>query len=423
MLASRMPSICCARTGLSNQMPSSLLLSLAYLVSIPPFLINLLIGCLAAMVLFRLVSRIYDERIALWSAIAMTFSSYFIFNAATYFSHMASLLEGLLFVYLAYRYIQTEKLLYALGAGLFLGMLIMTRQLTAVIFLAPFVVYYFYKLKLRAVTPLILMAVGTAPFVGFFLWYNNEITGSPFVPVTMWTNSDEALGFVKGHTPVKGAKFTFKRLAMFLYWASPSFLILYFLYLLQRIRDYRKILLHPEDYIFLLLMAGYFFYYHSGGNQYGPRFYLEGFPFLVVLVVARALRTNQRWAKVFLFVAIIFNFIRIPFIAYREHRVVEERKDVYAQVENNGIKNAVIFISSQTSVMRPMPVEDLNRNDRRYENDVLYARDLGPENIKLIDYYRGKKEFYLYKREIDAVHGSLVKISDDNGSAMRRNGE
>lgn len=400
-----------------------LLLSLAYLVSIPPFLINVLIGCLAAMVLFRLVSRIYDERIALWSAIAMTFSSYFIFNAATYFSHMASLLEGLLFVYLAYRYIQTEKLLYALGAGLFLGMLIMTRQLTAVIFLAPFVVYYFYKLKLRAVTPLILMAVGTAPFVGFFLWYNNEITGSPFVPVTMWTNSDEALGFVKGHTPVKGAKFTFKRLAMFLYWASPSFLILYFLYLLQRIRDYRKILLHPEDYIFLLLMAGYFFYYHSGGNQYGPRFYLEGFPFLVVLVVARALRTNQRWAKVFLFVAIIFNFIRIPFIAYREHRVVEERKDVYAQVENNGIKNAVIFISSQTSVMRPMPVEDLNRNDRRYENDVLYARDLGPENIKLIDYYRGKKEFYLYKREIDAVHGSLVRISDDNGSAMRINGE
>lgn len=391
-------------------------LSIAYLLHIPPFLINTIVACLAALVLFKLVRRMYDARIAWWATVTMVFSSYFVFNAATYFSHMVSLLEGLLFVYLAYRYLQTEKLMYALGAGIFLGMLTMTRQLTAVIFVAPFVVYFFYKLKLKAIVPLLVMAIGAIPFVAFFLWYNYKITGNAFVPVTMWTNSDEALGFVKGHTPVKGAKFTFKRLAMFLYWASPSLLVLYFYYLIQRLRDFRNVLLHPEDYVFLLLMVGYFFYYHSGGNQYGPRFYLEGFPFLVAFVVAKVLRTNVKWAKVFLFVAIIFNVVRIPFIAYREHKVVEERKDVYAQVEQKGIRNAVVFISSQTSVMRPMPVEDLNRNDRHYENDVIYARDLAGQNIQLINHYRGKKDFYLYKREVDAVQGKLIKIDGANPS-------
>jgi hypothetical protein len=389
------------------------LLSLAYVINIPPFLINTLIGWIAAVVLFRLVRRIYDERIALWSTIAMVFSSYFIFNAATYFSHMASLLEGLLFVYLAYRYLQNEKIIYAFAAGIFLGMLVMTRQLTAVIFLLPFVVYYFYKLKLRALGPLALMAVGALPFVAFFLWYNYKITGDPLVPVTMWTNADEALGFVKGHTPVKGAKFTFKRLAMFFYWASPSLLLLYFFYLVLRAKEFKKILLHPEDYIFLLLIVGYFFYYHSGGNQYGPRFYLEGFPFLVIFVVAKTLRTNHHWFKVFLFAGIIFNVVRIPFIAYREHRIIEERKDIYAQVERKNITNAVVFISSQTGVMRPMPVEDLNRNNHYYRNDVIYARDLGKENVRLMDHYRGSKDFYLYRRKPDVVEGELVKISDE----------
>jgi hypothetical protein len=396
-----------------------LLLSIAYVLHIPPFLINMLLGFLAAVLMFKLASRLYDERIALWSTIAMVFSSFFIFNAATFFSHVASLLQGLLFVYCAYRFLQTQRKIYVLAAGIFMGTLIMTRQLTALIFLVPFVIYYFYQLKWRAVFPLILMAIATLPFVGFFLWYNYKITGDPFVPVTMWTNADEALGFVKGHTPIKGAKFTFKRLAMFLYWASPSLLILYFVFVFMRLKEYKKILSHPEDYLFILMIIGYFFYYHSGGNQYGPRFYLEGYPFLIIFVIAKVLRTNYRWAKVFLFLGIVFNLVKIPFITLREHSVIKERKDVYTAVAESGISNAVVFISSPTGIIRPMPIEDLNRNDRFYKNDVIYARDLGDENQKLMDYYKGRN-FYLYKREEDIVTGELIKLESRNtpGVAM-----
>jgi hypothetical protein len=386
-----------------------LILSIAFFVHIPPFLINVVLGILSTLVLFRMASRIYDERIAMWSSITMLFSSFFIFNSSTYFSHMASLLEGLLFVYFSYRYVQTGKPLYALGAGIFLGMLLMTRQLNAIIFLLPIVAWLFYELRWRAVLPLVLIAVGAIPFAGLFLWYNYSITGDPFVPVTMWTNADEALGFVKGHTPAKGLKFTFKRLAMFIYWASPTLLILYLVFLVLRLKDYRKIWLHPEDYLFVLLIVGYFFYYHSGGNQYGPRFYLEAFPFVVAFVVAKVMQTNYRWARVLLFAGIAFNLVRIPFIAYREHQVVEERQDVYAQVENKNIKDAIVFISSGTGIIRPMPVEDLNRNDRYYRNDVIYARDLGERNVELMRFYKDK-DFYLYRRQEDVVEGELIPI-------------
>jgi hypothetical protein len=388
-----------------------LLQSLAYILHIPPFIVNTLLGLLGLIITFKLFRRIYDERVAMWSAIAMAFTSFYIFNSATFFSHMAALVEGLLFIYFCYRFVQEQRTLFAFLAGLFLGILVMTRQLNAVIFFLPVVAYLCYELKFKAIKPLIIIGLGAIPGVAVFLWYNYSITGDPFVPVTMWTNADEALGFVKGHTPAKGAKFTFKRFMMFFYFASPILLILYFFYLVHRLRDIRKIFAHPEDYFFLLLVAGYFFYYHSGGNQYGPRFYLEGLPFLIGFVVVKVLRSTNSWARPLLFCAVAFNLIRIPFIAHREHRVVEERKDIYAQAAAMKLKDAVVFIGSETGVIRPMPIENLNRNDRDYQNEVLFARDLGTRNIELMKFYPGKS-FYLYKRKVDVVRGELIKVDD-----------
>jgi hypothetical protein len=385
------------------------ILSLSYLLHIPPFLINTLLGVACIFVTFMVAKRLYDQRIAMWATIALITSSFFIFNSATFFSHILCLLEGLLFVYFCHRFIQAGKYVDVLAAGVFLGLLIMTRQLTALIFFVPFGVYFLFKMKLRAFLPFLIMGVGALPFIGLFLWYNYKITGDPLVPVTMWTNADEALGFVKGHTPAQGLKFTVKRLVMFVYWASPSLLILYLMYVLWRLKEYKKLFLHPEDFLFLLLVIGYFFYYHSGGNQYGPRFYLEGLPFLIIFVVAKALRSDLRWAKVFLFLGLIYNVVKIPFVTYREHQVIAERKDVYDKVHENGITNAVVFISSPTGVMRPMPVEDLNRNDRYYENNVIYARDLGVRNKELMNYSKGK-DFYIYRRPFDKVSGELLKI-------------
>jgi hypothetical protein len=101
--------------------------------------------------------------------------------------------------------------------------------------------------------------------------------------------------------------------------------------------------------------------------------------------------------------------VKIPFIALREHRVVEERNDVYRQVEKEGITNAVVFISTHTGVIRPMSKGDLTRNDVNYKNDVLYALDLKEKNEALMRYYPERK-FYKYIKDKESVEGRLVRL-------------
>jgi hypothetical protein len=116
------------------------------------------------------------------------------------------------------------------------------------------------------------------------------------------------------------------------------------------------------------------------------------------------------WYVVILVSGIVFQILKLPVIAIHESSVIEERTDIYNLVQKNGVKNAIIFISSSVSVKRPMPEEDLNRNDHTYSNDVIYARDLGVKNKMLADYYP-RREYYIYKREPDHPRGTLQRIN------------
>jgi hypothetical protein len=156
-------------------------------------------------------------------------------------------------------------------------------------------------------------------------------------------------------------------------------------------------------------VVGYFFYYEIGGNQYGPRFFFEALPFLVLFVVRQVWNSKEKWATALLCAGMLYMVVKIPFIADREHRVIVERKDVYRLVGEQSIINAVVFLSSHTGIMRPMPTGDLTRNDVRYQNDVLYVRDIPASNQELMDYYPGRT-FYKYVRKPEEVKGALVRM-------------
>ena len=64
-----------------------LILSLAFVFAIPPFLVNIACAITATYFFYHLVRHINDERIALWSTFAVATSSFFLFNTASYFSH------------------------------------------------------------------------------------------------------------------------------------------------------------------------------------------------------------------------------------------------------------------------------------------------------------------------------------------------
>ncbi len=391
-----------------------LILSLAFILVLPPFVLSIACGVIAMYFFFHLVEHIYGKRIALWSTLAVVTSSFFLFNTASFFSHISSLLHVVLAIYLTVLYFDDRKLWRAIVAGFFVGMLAITRPYTAVLLLSIFYGWVVYQYRMESIRPLVAIAFGTLPCIAFYLWYNASTTGNMFLPVTVWAYPEERLGFYGDHTLMLGIKHIVKRFLMFIYWVSPHLLLLYFV-LLSRSSDVRK---RPEDFFFAVLVPGYILYYSYGGNQYGPRFYFEAFPFLVVFVTARAIRSTG-WIKVIFITGIVYAFVRIPVISARENQIVRERMDIYDQVARKKIEHAVVFIASPTGVIRPMDEENLNRNDKHYSNDVLYALDLGDHNPVLMKQYPNRR-YFRYERHPERTRGVLIEITADSSDYIRR---
>jgi hypothetical protein len=386
-----------------------LLLSTAFDVGLQPSLVNPLLGLIALVFFYFFARKYYDQTVAIWSLVALAFTGFYLFNAASYFSHISCVLATLLFVFSVYLYIGRRSLVYGVLAGFFLGFIVLIRYYTALLIFLPFLVYLLVEYKWKAIPLFFWMGIGSIPCLAYLLWYNYSITGNPFLPVTVWAYPSEQLGFVKGHTFWKGIEHLVRRILMMVYWTSPGLLILYVVFLWRKIKSPAERFLKPEDYAFLTLTIGYFFYYEIGGNQYGPRFLFEGFPFLVVFVVSKVLQTREKWAMILLIVSLIYPVLKLPFVSYRESYIIDQRQDLYNLVRDRKVSNAVVLIASPTSPLRPMPIGDLTRDDARFMNDVIYVRSLPAINNQLMEYY-SDRSFYKYVRDIDKPHGELIKI-------------
>jgi hypothetical protein len=386
-----------------------LILAIFIFVGIPAALVNPLLAIVTLIVFYNFSKRLYGIQVAQWALVVVSLSGFFIFNSSSFFSHTSCLLETLIFVYCVYNYLEKDKIKYGLLAGLALGLIMLIRYYTAFLIFLPFCVLLIYNHKIRAIWLFVLIGIGALPcLIGFFL-YNYAITGNALTPVTVWGFKNEGLGFINGHTVLKGFEHILRRLLMFVYWCSPVFLIFYFYFIVGKIRNPKLRFAVPEDYIFISFMVGYFFYYEIGGNQYGPRFYYEGFPFLILFVVNCVFRQNRSLSKILLYVAVIVMVIKLPFIALREHQIVDQRQDVYDLVRKNQIQNAVVIITTGTCDIRPMPAGDLTRNDAEFTNDVLYAVNDPDFTPALIEYYKDRN-IYKYVRQPDNEDGELIRI-------------
>jgi hypothetical protein len=386
-----------------------LILAVFTSMGIQASLVNPVLSIVTLILFYRFALRKYGPAVAGWSALTLSLSSFYIFNSASYFSHSVCLLATVIFVGAVDDFLEKRQIGYGLLAGICLGVISTTRYYTALLIFIPFFVVLQYQLRWRALGFFLLTAAGAIPFFIFLLWYNYAITGNALEPVTMWGYKGEGIGFINGHTFIKGLEHILRRLAMFTYWCSPVLILLYVFFLLRKIARKSTALAVPEDYLLLMLMIGYFFYYEIGGNQYGPRFYFEALPFLIVFVVYKIFYYKKDWAKVLLYASVFIAVVKLPAVAVRENRIVVERKDVYRIVREMKISNAVVLLSSGTGVLRPMPSGDLTRNDLRYENDVLYAIDHIHANGPLMDYYKDRR-FYRYLREPGKARGKLIRI-------------
>ena len=260
--------------------------------------VNPILSGLGVWLTYLLGKKVFDERIAFLSAVLMVTSPFFLINSGSLLSHPWSLFLSLTFV-LAWldTFDANRKLpvwLTVSAAGLSLGVLAMTRPLTAVAVGLPFFIHGIILLiRGDKSTRFKVLTVGLlAAFVAALvpLW-QFAVTGDPMLnPYTLWWKYDK-IGFGEGFGRQAGGhslywawvnlKVSFKAgWGDFFGWGNASWLFLPFgVWALGRnARAWLVALVFSS--IVLLYMA-----YWIGSDLYGPRYYYEGF-FCLTLVSA-----------------------------------------------------------------------------------------------------------------------------------------
>jgi hypothetical protein len=306
-----------------------LMLAGAILAHVPIWIVNPLIGTATLVVLFALARRIWNDEVAVLTVVTVLVSSFFLFTSASYFAHAPATLLLTLFTLMAVTAIDHNRAAPGAIAGACLGWAVITRYYPALLCALP-------------------IAAGGLPFAMLLLAYNAAVTGDPLV-LTRSGMEAEGRWFPANFIP-RGIELGLSRLIQLFLWTPPAIVLAYFAALRHGFSDRRQ---RAVAWILAVLAVGLIPFIDGGGNQYGPRYYYEGFPFLAMTAVGGLLRdfqhTPPRNRRLF-YLFVLSVFIAIPSIARHartERRVVEERMDLYHQVEQRGVTDAVIFIQSR----------------------------------------------------------------------------
>jgi hypothetical protein len=241
----------------------ALVLTPAVLLKVPLWIVNPILGVGLLFAFWALAREQMGKEAAAAAVIAIAGSAFFILNAASYFSHIVCALWGILYALFAARYLRSGKPASAMLAGVFVGLLGLTRPFNAIIFMLPFIVTLAALPRRRG--GLLPFMLGGMPFAAALLAFNQAITGDPFTMVQSWVNY--------GHEPigVPSARSVYLRLTDFTRltaFTSPLLVLGFgpaFVWLLRRHR------LAFTDWIVPITIAGFVLYAGAGGDQYGPR--------------------------------------------------------------------------------------------------------------------------------------------------------
>ena len=226
----------------------------------------------------------------------------------------------------------------------------------------------------------------------------DAMTGSPWQLTTLPTTV--SLWFRDGFA-LRGADILSTHLLRHLLWTPPLLIAAYIFYLATAERETRRGAL---DWMLVMMAATLYFYVERGGNQYGPRFHYEVFPFLVLFVTANLFREPafvmkaRRDRLAFGFMAASVAALPLLMIVHVivERNVIEERSDPYTSVEEARLQNAVVLIGGRIGTERSIDALDLTRNGITQTSSVLYGLDVSPAaNCGLRKHYPGRR-FYLY---------------------------
>ena len=390
---------------------------------LPSFVASPALALLLLLVFSRLTYLLVGPAAALLGAALLTCCPFFLLNGASYFSHVPTALFAVLFVLCGVRFLRTGSCLWALLTGSALGMVGVIRPYTVFPLLIPCAIELLLRGDRRHYLRIPLVIVGGLPFLAGLLLYDDAVTGTPLLTVESWALPQLHLGLhpidEDGTTLslVTTSRNALRELFELAEWTSP---VLCLLYLVAGVwKCYRRQIAF-YDFIFPMLVLSYLLFPNLGGNRYGPRYYFDAYPFLVLTVVSAAAawfaeqRSQRLQAGVAaaLAGAVIMGLGAYPALAYQFHRIVTERMEPFALVAGAHLSNAIVIIGSPTGPAFPrrMQSPDLTRNGIDFSSSVLYANEVAGGACALAQVFPGRF-FYRYERVDDGDPGKLQPIS------------
>jgi hypothetical protein len=371
-------------------------------LNLPLWIVNPLIGA-ATLAAFFVLARRYVSNEGAWiGALLLGASSFFIFNSSSYFAHSLTALFGVAFVLFGSRYIERREIWCAIGAGACIGLMGLTRTQNAVIFALPFAAALAIRPDRRS--GLLWFGLGGAPFLVALLLFNGVVTGNPLIAVQNVTGNESF-----GAPSLLTVTLAFHRFAELFNWTSP---VLVFGFAIAFFAALRRGKIEFSDWIMPATIGAFLLYALYGGNQYGPRYYFEAWPFALLTILKTIdpiLSGTKRgaganWISSAVVASLLFAVAYVPVHLEREHNVVLERQDVYAQAESAGLTNSIVIIAGDVGTIRPMPPRDLVRNGLRIgEQNVIYALDLGAQNESLRSQFPGRSLYRYSNGRLEAL--------------------
>ncbi|OGW83293.1 MAG: hypothetical protein A2Z83_04605 [Omnitrophica bacterium GWA2_52_8] len=370
--------------------------------------LNPVLSVLSLPLLYGAAKRCFGRAAALGGILLAALSPFFMFTAASYFSHAACLFTMALFLYAFVRWHETKNETAALGwaclAAAACGYGLMTRYLTMAAFALPFLIWHYLPLFLKkkkwqkadGAVVLILSL-----FVLAILYQNYAVTGKPFKAPNKYDKSWERLGFKGEYSMAEGLLFILLRFFYLMDYSAPLLVVLFMAGMFRK-PPQEPALNRLVRYSFFYGSFVYFLYYSWGGNQYGPRYWWESFPFLGIALgdqIGRWWREGHAALRKFLIGALLVSVPAAGWSFYKQGTFLEqqsrERKALYVLAEETLKVPAIVFIHGFLGDLMVIAEEDAVRNSPKLDARILYAHDLGARNPELMrafperEYYRG----------------------------------
>lgn len=397
------------------------ILALGMTFKIPYWLVNPIIGAASLLLIYGFACQRYDKWVAIISTLAVFASPFFLFNSASYFSHPSCAFFILGFCWFALRYEKTQNSWDGFAAGTMIGLAFQTRYFTAALAGIAFLIYFLDKHPDKLRRALFWFGFGFFPWAIVFLVYNHAMTGDALTTPFHFYDMYDPVGFSQnGPYPHDFGRALAKMNAKWIYLSNWTGYAFGYLYLFALLWFLKKRTWHFSDLILLALMVGHGFHSATGTNQYGPRYYYEGFALAMITVVgmifgkdqfSRSGYVSKFFHTIFIVIfcgGVISSIVGISARAAVVSANIQDRQDLYRQIQEKSISDALVFIQDvgveegrqkrdQWGLIRSIPLRDLIRNDIHFKNKVIYAMDLGDENNALMRYYPDKKVYFYYR--------------------------